>query len=153
MVALSSLLAYVIGLAADFCQPVYEIFLSEAVANGRLKAPGFFRDPMIRRAYCKAQWNGPSQGMLDPLKEVAAAEKRIAIGISTRQRETIEMTGGDFESNVAQLARENQLMKSAGLTAAEESREEKQEEREDNKDEGKEDHDKEPAGGKKAAEK
>lgn len=134
-------------LAADFCQPVYEIFLSEAVANGRLKAPGFFRDPMIRRAYCKAQWNGPSQGMLDPLKEVNAAEKRITIGISTRQRETIEMTGGDFESNVAQLARENQLMKSAGLTSAEKSREE----REYNKDGGKEDHDKEPAGEKKAA--
>lgn len=28
-------------LAADFCQPVYEIFLTEAIARGRLKAPGF----------------------------------------------------------------------------------------------------------------
>lgn len=102
-------------LAADFCQPVYEIFLTEAIAKGRLKAPGFFLDPLIRMAYCKAQWNGPAQGMIDPGKEVDAAEKRINIGISTRQRETIEMTGGDFEANVAQLERENQLMKEAGL--------------------------------------
>lgn len=102
-------------LASDFCQPVYEIFLTEAIASGRLKAPGFFLDPLIRMAYCKAQWNGPAQGMIDPVKEASAAEKRINIGISTRQRETIEMTGGDFDSNVAQLARENQLMKAAGL--------------------------------------
>lgn len=105
-------------MAADLCQPVYEIFLTEAIAGGRLKAPGFFLDPLIRMAYCGAQWNGPAQGMIDPVKEVNAAEKRINIGISTRQRETIEMTGGDFDSNVMQLARENQLMKTAGLLSS-----------------------------------
>ena len=104
-------------IAADFCQPVYELFLSEAIAKGRLHAPGFFLDPMIRAAYCGAQWNGPAQGMVDPVKEVSAAEKRIEIGISTRQRETTELLGGDFESNVAQLARENQIMKAAGLSS------------------------------------
>lgn len=105
-------------MAADFCQPVYEIFLTEAIASGRLKAPGFFIDPLIRAAYCGAQWNGPAQGMIDPVKEVNAAEKRINIGLSTRQRETIEMTGGDFDSNVAQLAREKQLMEAAGIASS-----------------------------------
>lgn len=104
-------------IAADFCQPVYELFLSEAIAKGRLHAPGFFLDPLIRAAYCGAQWNGPAQGMVDPVKEVSAAEKRIQIGISTRQRETTELLGGDFESNVAQLARENQIMQAAGLSS------------------------------------
>lgn len=132
-------------LAADFCQPVYEIFLTEAIASGRLKAPGFFLDPLIRMAYCKAQWNGPAQGMIDPVKEVDAAEKRIQIGISTRQRETIEMTGGDFDSNVAQLARENQLMKDAGiLSSGTESV--KRKEREEETDET-EDDDSESTGG------
>ncbi len=93
-------------LAADFCQPIYEIFLIEAISSGRLKAPGFFLDPMIKKAYSGAQWNGPAQGMIDPIKEVNAAKERISIGISTRQKETIEMTGGNFEANVAQLARE-----------------------------------------------
>ena len=105
-------------LAADFCQPLYEIFLTEAIANGRIKAPGFFLDPAIKKAYCRAKWNGPAPGMLDPVKEATAAEKRIAIGVSTRQRESIEMTGTDFDANVAQLARENQLMKEAGLVSA-----------------------------------
>ncbi|MDD3662282.1 MAG: phage portal protein [Candidatus Pacebacteria bacterium] len=124
-------------LAADFCQPVYEIFLTEAVASGRLKAPGFFLDPMIKKAYCGAQWNGPAQGMLDPVKEVSAAEKRIGIGISTRQRETMEMTGGDFESNVSQLARENDLMKKAGLSVTISSSGDKKEK--ENQDDGNED--------------
>lgn len=105
-------------MAADFCQPVYEIFLTEAVASGRIKAPGFFLDPAIKKAYCRAQWNGPAPGMIDPVKEVNAAKERIAIGVSTRQRESIEMTGTDFDANVAQLTRENQLMKEAGLTSA-----------------------------------
>ena len=102
-------------LAADLCQPIYEIFLVEAISSGRLKAPGFFLDPMIKKAYCGAQWNGPAQGMIDPVKEVSAAEKRIQIGLSTRQKETVEMNGGDFEANVAQLARENELLKAAGI--------------------------------------
>ncbi|MCI9388366.1 MAG: phage portal protein [Lachnospiraceae bacterium] len=112
-------------LANDFCQPVYELFLAEAISRGRLKAPGFFLDPAVRMAYCRSQWNGPAQGMIDPSKEADAAEKRIAIGVSTRERETIEMTGGDFGSNVAQLAREEQMMRDAGLlgsrTAAKET--------------------------------
>lgn len=129
-------------LAADFCQPVYEIFLTEAIASGRLKAPGFFLDPLIRMAYCKAQWNGPAQGMIDPVKEASAAEKRINIGISTRQRETIEMTGGDFDSNVAQLARENQLMRAAGLLSDGKENIAEQEKDGNGEDEKKEDEDK-----------
>ena len=130
-------------LAADFCQPVYEIFLTEAVASGRIKAPGFFLDPAIKKAYCRAQWNGPAPGMIDPVKEATAAEKRIAIGVSTRQRESIEMTGTDFDANVAQLARENQLMKEAGLVSAaappggEENKNQKESEKTDEDEENK----------------
>ena len=129
-------------LAADFCQPVYEIFLTEAVASGRIKAPGFFLDPAIKKAYCRAQWNGPAPGMIDPVKEATAAEKRIAIGVSTRQRESIEMTGTDFDANVAQLARESQLMKEAGLVSAapaggEENKNQKESEKTDEDEENK----------------
>jgi lambda family phage portal protein len=41
-----------------FCQPVYEAWLEEAVALGRVQAPGFFDDPMLRAAYCRANWHG-----------------------------------------------------------------------------------------------
>lgn len=51
-------------LSNDFCQPIYEEWLSEAVAKGRVIAPEFFEDPIIRKAYSGAEWNGPTQGFL-----------------------------------------------------------------------------------------
>ena len=97
--------------ANDFCQPIYEIWLCEAVGRGRIKAPGFFSDPAIRKAYSRADWNGPAPGQLDPVKEVTAATQRVQNGFSTRERETIEMNGGDFDRNVEQLILENEKMK------------------------------------------
>ena len=96
---------------ADFCQPIYEEWLSEAVAKGRIKAPGFFADPIIKDAYCSAEWTGPSVGQLDPTKEVEAAEKRVQGGYSTREREARELTGTDFYKNIKQRKREEELLK------------------------------------------
>ncbi len=97
-------------LANDYCQPVYERWLAEAVARGRVSAPGFWGDPLIRKAWCRAEWNGPAQGQLDPVKEVNAAAIRVQNGFSTRERETMEINGGDFDRNVRQLKREQELM-------------------------------------------
>ncbi|MCH5195935.1 MAG: phage portal protein [Oscillospiraceae bacterium] len=98
-------------LAKDFCQPVYEEWLAEAVAKGRIKAPGFFSDLAIRKAYCGAEWNGPAQGLLNPVQEVQAAEYRVNNGFSTRAREAREMNGSDFYKNARQRKREEALMK------------------------------------------
>ncbi len=92
-------------LANDFCQPIYEEWLLEAVAKGRIYAPGF-DDPIVRKAYSKCEWSGPSQGQLDPVKEANAAKIRVEEGFSTRQQETKEMNGGDFYDNNAQRLRE-----------------------------------------------
>ena len=98
-------------LATDFCQPVYEEWLTEAVAKGRIKAPGFFTDPVIRKAYCGAKWNGPAKGMLDPTKEVTAAKERVSNGFSTRSDEAMQMTGSNFYNNVEQLKHEEKELK------------------------------------------
>ncbi|MBU5438299.1 phage portal protein [Tissierella sp. MSJ-40] len=98
-------------LANDFCQPIFEEWLAEAVAKGRISAPGFFADPIIRKAYCGAEWNGPAQGLLNPVQEVTAAEKRVQNGFSTRDREAMEMAGSDFYRNIQQLKQEEKLMK------------------------------------------
>lgn len=100
-------------MANDFCQPIYEEWLSEAVASGRIKAPGFFLDPIIQKAWCGAEWNGPAPGQIDPKKEVDAAVIRVENGFSTRDRETIELTGGDFGRNARQLKRENNILSEA----------------------------------------
>lgn len=44
-------------LTKDFCRPVYEIWLTEAVARGRIVAPGFLTDPLIRQAYLASEWS------------------------------------------------------------------------------------------------
>lgn len=95
---------------ADFCQPIYEIWLSEAVARGRIHAPGFFNDPTTKAAWCKAEWTGPTQGQIDPVKEVNAAVTRINNAFSTHEQETIALTGGNWDDNVAQLALEREAL-------------------------------------------
>jgi capsid protein len=97
-----------------FCQPIYEVWLAEAVARGRVKAPGFFDDPLVREAWCGSRWIGPVQGQLDPLKEAKAAITLIDRGIKTHEQVCMEMSGGDWEENVEQLARENALLNAAG---------------------------------------
>jgi lambda family phage portal protein len=96
-------------LGNDFCQPIYEEWLSEAVAKGRIYAPGFFDSPIIKKAYCNAEWNGPSQGQLDPVKEANAAVIRLENGFSTRSKETVELTGGDFVKNNRQRIKEEKM--------------------------------------------
>lgn len=101
-------------LVEDFCQPVYELFIAEAVALGRIKAPGFFSDPLVREAWCGTRWIGPVQGSLDPKKEAEAALLLVDQAIKTHDQVTREMSSGDWEENVEQLARENELLKTAG---------------------------------------
>ena len=98
----------------DFCQPVYEIWLAEAVAKGRIKAPGFFDDPLIRSAWSGARWIGPVQGQLDPKKEVEAAILQVNKGFKTHEQVTVEIGGGDWNENAEQLARENEMLSGAG---------------------------------------
>lgn len=98
----------------DFCQPTYEVFLAEAVALGRIKAPGFFDDPLIRAAWCGARWIGPVQVQLDPTKEAKAAIMDVDRGFKTHEQVTLERGGGDWEENAEQLARENEMLREAG---------------------------------------
>ena len=91
---------------ASFNQPIYEQWLSEAVASGRIDAPGFFDDPAIRRAWCSCQWIGSSMGHVDPLKEVKAAGERVALHISTEEQEAGEYNGGDWDANIRQRKKE-----------------------------------------------
>lgn len=102
--------------ARDFCQPVYEAWLVEAVATGRIDAPGFFEDPLIRNAWCNAEWFGPAMSILDPTKDVTGSHLRVLYGLSTREREAAEMTGSDYEDNLAQIAYEREKMQELGVT-------------------------------------
>lgn len=103
-----------VWLTNSFCKPAYELWLTEAVALGRISAPGFLTDPLIRQAYLRSEWIGPSQGQLDPTKEITAAVQAIENGLSTREQESIKLNGSQFSANVEQLSVENELLRAAG---------------------------------------
>lgn len=96
-------------LSAYFCQPIYEAWLAEAIARGRINAPGYLDDPSIRKAYSGAEWIGPAKSQIDPLKETQASKLRIEAGLSTKKRETTQMTGGDWMRDTKQRAKERRI--------------------------------------------
>lgn len=102
-------------LVANFNQPVWEWFLTEAIARGAIQAPGFFENPIIRAAWCNAEWSGSPMGQIDPLKEAKAAQAWLEMGATTLQQVTQEQFGTDWEENVRQRSREKDVLEEAGL--------------------------------------
>lgn len=102
-------------MAKTFCQPVFELWLADEVAEGRIIAPGFFADPVIRSAWCRAQWIGDSMGSIDPVKDVTAAQKRIDLGISTKQSESVAYDGMDWADKHEQRVKEINAEKEDGI--------------------------------------
>ena len=84
-------------LVDNFCQPIYEEWLTEAVAKGRINLPGFFSDQLIKQAWARAEFFGSSIPQIDPLKEVNAAIARVENGFSTRSKEARELSESNFD--------------------------------------------------------
>lgn len=102
-------------LAGSFCQPVYETWLAEAVAIGRVPAPGFFADPLLRWAYTRAAWPGDSMGSINPKDEVAAYVSAIDARLMTRERAEWELWGTDFNDTLDAKQSEQAALKAADL--------------------------------------
>ncbi|MBS9775664.1 MAG: phage portal protein [Fusobacterium sp.] len=98
-------------LISSFCQPVYETFIDECVDRGLLNLKGYKEDPLIRRAYLGVEWYGQTQGQIDPVKETKAAIARIQSGLSTLSRETSELNGSNWETNLEQRKIEEKKLK------------------------------------------
>lgn len=101
---------YRVWFVNDFCNPIYEIWLSEAIALGRVNAPGFFSDRAKREAWLGTQWIGPSQGQLDPVKEINAEILACQNGFSTYADSALRINGSDFDSNVDSLQKETERL-------------------------------------------
>ena len=105
-------------LVDDFCSPVWEMWMCEAVAAGRVQAPGFFANPLARRAYLGCEWIGPPPGQLDPVKEITAELKAIEQGLTTREDAAIRLNGSDYDRNIERLRRENGALAAANAALA-----------------------------------
>lgn len=101
----------------QLCQPVYEEWLIDAIALGRIENfKGGFDDPMVRRAMLRCIWTGASAGSLDPQKEVTAADLKVKCGFSTIERESMELNGSNYRDNIRQQSTEQSEFEDADLT-------------------------------------
>lgn len=105
-------------IAAHFCQPTFEAWMDEAVAIGRIIAPGYFTNPLMRRAYLRTEWVGDAPGQVDPLKEVNAARERVEMGVSTLEIEAMQLSGQNWSDLHTQRVREHQMRVDGGLEPA-----------------------------------
>ncbi len=104
-------------LADRFCDPVYGWLITEAVASGRLVAPGFFEDPVIRDAWLGCEWDGPAPIELDPKKAAEADKVDLETGVKTIEEITQQRTGGHWRRKIEQRGREESLKRELGLGA------------------------------------
>lgn len=99
----------------DFCAPIYEQFLTEAIALGRIEAPSFFDDPLKHQAWLAADWLSETNHSLDAVKEANAAKLRLELGLSTYERETANLNGSDFWENIDALNQERAALNAGQL--------------------------------------
>lgn len=97
-------------LSTQWCDPVYELWLEEAISKGEVEAPDFYEN---RAAYVRCKWIGPGRGWIDPKKEAEAGKIRMET-VSTLEDECAEQ-GKDWEEVLEQRARENDAAAALGL--------------------------------------
>jgi lambda family phage portal protein len=93
-------------LVQQFCQPIYELWMDEAVARGRLPSIVGYADPKRRKAFTRAMWVGPARGSMDEGAEADAAKKRIDSGLSNETIETAALMGEEWRTVVRGRKRE-----------------------------------------------
>lgn len=102
--------------AIGFSQVAYESWLLEQVASRQVRAPGFFRDPYIKAAWCGSFWVGPPKGMIDPQREVGAEKEMWNMRVKPLADIALELTGNSWEGNIQRIAREQRLMERLGVS-------------------------------------
>lgn len=98
-----------------FCEPIYEQFIDEIVARGYIDIPGYFQNPLVKKAVLRAEWYGPIQGSIDPKKEAEADAINLGNGTKSRARIARE-NGTDWDQTVEQLAYEERVMREKGVS-------------------------------------
>ena len=92
-------------IVSDGFDPVYEAWLSEEIAAGRVRALGW-SDPILRAAWLKNFWTGKPLPDIDPLKTKQAKEIEFKWGLTDMDTEANLNNGSDGPTNRAKLNRQ-----------------------------------------------
>jgi lambda family phage portal protein len=102
-------------IAAPIYQAVYESWLDEKVATGRIPFKGGHRAFAANRARATwAEWHGPAKPTADDQKSARASTERLQAGTSTLEMECAE-GGLDYREVIEQRRRELVMVTNAGL--------------------------------------
>lgn len=93
-----------------FCVPVWERFLSLAVASELPGTPAPFEFIADFHRWTEHEWQPPGWEWVDPQKEVTAIEKAVQMNLTTLAKETLKRDGGDYRSNIRQRGKEQKLI-------------------------------------------
>ena len=107
----------------NFCQPIYEEFLTASILLNQITSPGFLDSYFsgnwrIMQAWFNAEWTGVSRPSVDLKKDVEAAEKALALRITTFDQQSRKISGMSFRAVLKKLAREKKLLDQIGLTSS-----------------------------------
>jgi lambda family phage portal protein len=94
-----------------FCNPPHRMLLEEAYLKNELQFSGFY--PKIW-AISSADWIGPPKGQIEPIKEIQADEKAVALRVKSRREIALERSA-DYESIVDQIEDEENDLKERDL--------------------------------------
>ena len=92
------------------CVPVWERFLSLAVAIELQEMPTPFEFIADFQRWAEHEWQPPGWEWVDPQKEVTAIEKAVQMNLTTLAKETLKRDGGDYRSNIRQRGKEKKLI-------------------------------------------
>jgi capsid protein len=101
--------------AYRYCQPVYDQFVEMLVRLKVIDAPGFFDNPIIRNAWCRAKWRGPAMLHVDPRKSVESYINAINNNLITRESASQALYGEDWDMVNDRNAQELQKMRDRGV--------------------------------------
>ena len=97
----------------DFVAPAFRDFVEYAIMSGELKIAGV--TPMRPvRAYQRAHFQGRRWSWVDPQKDMAANQQAVDMRVKSRSA-IIREAGGDPDTVFAEIAAENEELKSLGI--------------------------------------
>ena len=90
---------------ADFLDPIYESWMSEEIAGGRIQAPGW-SDPLMRAAWLSAWWAGAPMPNIDPMKTMKSDMGYAEMGAQTIDDIAENFNGSSGKANLAKNSRQ-----------------------------------------------
>lgn len=109
--------------ARNFCQQIYNDFITQAILNGQIEVPNFILaygdDARWREvsAWLQCAWIGLNRPAVDRKKEMDASQVALDVGLSTFDIESRRASGLSFRQVMIQQKRERDLMKQVGFTS------------------------------------